>query len=92
MDKYFVIFVIIATIVISSMFFTANLYDQEINNFCQENGFDYSENYDSSTACWKDTATETIVQKIKCELDWVSVFIFRNPYQGCKILKPMREI
>jgi hypothetical protein len=87
------ILIIIGFVAIGSMFFTAILFEQEITNFCQENGFEYNENFDGSSACWKNTPTETIVRKTKCRVDWFAAITFRNPCIGCcKFLKQTREI
>ncbi len=75
-----------------SMFFTVGMFTPELEKFCKENGFEYSENYDSSHACWKDTPTKLLVKKIKCTPDWLSVFTFRNPYRGCKFSKQVEVI
>ena len=91
MNKGYII-IAIGIIIVSSMFFTSQIFFQEIKEYCQENGFDYTENYDSSHACWKDEPTQLTVKKIRCEPDWLSIFTFRNPYRGCKFLKYVEVI
>ena len=86
------ILIIIGIILLSSEILGALAFLQDINNFCQENGFDYSENYENSHACWKDTPEKTIVKKAKCGIDFVSLFTFRNPFTGCKFLKEIEVI
>lgn len=85
-DTTFYAIIIIGIFMIATLAYTTNLRDIELSEFCKNRGLEYGGYFDDSYHCMKVINDEIIqTTKIRCEIDILSAFTFRNPIKKCLI-------